>query len=488
MSTSASTAAKLPVRSKLAYGLGTVAFGIKDHGFNTFLMLYYNQVIGLPAAWVGTTIMLAMLIDGIADPVIGHWSDGLRSRWGRRHPFMYAAALPLSLGYLLLWLPPEASQPVQLAWLLVTSVVVRVALSCYEIPSQSLLPEFTRDYNERTSIATYRSLFFAVGMVGMGVVSLKVFLKPTAEQAVGQLNAAGYVSYAWAAAIVMLFAVLVSALGTHNRIPTLGQPEATERHGFKDLLRGLKLMLGDRTYASVLLCAFFFALAGGLATNLGVYVGTYFWRINSEQLAVLAGSAVWGVILALITVQLSKRFGKKQTTMTLYGIALLAIILPVILALLGILPRGIDQIMPWLIGKNILLVMSVLAAIILATSMVADVAEHLQLKTGQRMEGLMFATLVMVQKAVSGIGVFISGMVISAIQFPEKADPATVDPAIVNQLAWIYVISIGVLCGLAIIALWFYPITKASHQRMREELEARKQTAVVASDPVIVQP
>lgn len=470
---SAATSGKLPVRTKLAYGLGTVAFGIKDQGFNALLMLYYNQVVGLPASWVGTAIMIAMLVDAVCDPLIGHYSDHLQSRWGRRHPFMYASALPLAVAYFMLWSPPAGSHELQFVYLLLTSIVVRVALACYEIPASALLPEFTSDYNERTSIATYRTLFMAVGSVGMAVLVFKLFLQPSAEQPVGQLNAAGYFHYSIAAAIVMLFSVLLSARGTHSRIPTLAAHAATEHVGLGALWRGMQILLRDRAYLSILGCSMLFAIAVGFSTSIGTYVSTYFWRLNADHLAIIAGSLIWGLLLALVVIQLSKRFGKKQTTMTLYSIALVAVIVPVVLGLLGLIPMDIDALLPWLIAKNILLTMCVLAALVLATSMGADVADHFELKSGQRMEGLMFAAFIMTNKAVSGMGVFLSGIALTVIGFPEQATPETVDPQIVQRLAWIYVAAMGGLCGLAIAVLGFYPITRASHEQTQRALGKR---------------
>ena len=474
---------RLPFHTKLSYGLGSVAFGIKDHGFNTFLMLYYNQVVGLPAAWVGTVIMISMLFDALLDPLIGHSSDRFRSRWGRRHPFMYASAIPIAIAYILLWNPPATGQMVQLAYLLATSITVRVAIALYEIPSSTLMAEFTSDYNERTSLSTFRSLFFAIGMVAMGVISLKVFLTPTAEQPVGQLNAAGYSHYALAAAAVMLLSVLISTWGTHSRIPTLLVPEQPTAAGHSELWRGMKTILGDRTYGSILLFTLFFSVVGGLATGLGVYVNTYFWRLNSEQLASIAGATGLGVVLALIVVQLSKRFGKKETVIVLIVVALLSSVVPLSLGLLGLMPKAMSALLPWLLVKNILLVTCMLAAIILSASMAADVSEHFQLKTGKRMEGLIFAAFVMILKAVSGLGVFLSGLVLTFVHFPEKATPETVDPAIVHQLVLIFLIALVFFCVLSLIALSFYPITRAMHARMLAELEARKQTVAEVLSP-----
>lgn len=464
---------KLPARTKLSYGLGTVAFGIKEQGFNTFLLLYYNQVVGLPAAWVGAAIMIAMMVDALADPLIGHHSDHFRSRWGRRHPFMYASAIPLAIGYFLLWSPPDASQEIQFVYLLLMSIMVRIAISFYEIPSSALMAEFTSNYDERTSISTYRSLFLAVGMIGMPVFALHFILVPTADQPVGQLNAAGYPIYGAIAAAVMLVSVLASAWGTHHRIPTLISHQGTERATFAGLLAGMKTILFDRTFSSVLLCTFFFSVGAGVSNTLGVYIRTYFWKLSAANIAVIVGAAIWGMILGLLVVQLSKRFGKKETVVVLYSIALITLAVPVTLGLFGMMPTDNAELVGILVVQEILLVMCVLAALILAGSMGADVADHFLLKTGKHMEGLMFSTMVMVTKMVSGMGIFLSSAILSFIKFPEKATVDSVDPQVIQHMGWFYVIGVGSMCFIAIVALSFYPITRAKHEKILSDLKER---------------
>ena len=102
-------AAKLGLATKLTYGFGAVAYGIKDNGFAYFLLLFYGTVVGLEPALAGTALLIALVFDSLSDPVVGYWSDNTRSRWGRRHPFMYAAAIPVALCYSLLWQPPDWS-------------------------------------------------------------------------------------------------------------------------------------------------------------------------------------------------------------------------------------------------------------------------------------------------------------------------------------------------------------------------------------------
>src|SRR5581483_8623338 len=110
---------------KLFYGFGSAAFGAKDQGFSTFLLFFYNQVVGIPAAWVSSAIAVALFVDAFADPIVGQFSDNLRTRWGRRHPLMYGAALPVAIGYFLLWNPPHLSNGALFYYLVAAIVVVR---------------------------------------------------------------------------------------------------------------------------------------------------------------------------------------------------------------------------------------------------------------------------------------------------------------------------------------------------------------------------
>ncbi|HUO05892.1 MAG TPA: MFS transporter, partial [Candidatus Binataceae bacterium] len=91
---------------RLFYGLGAIAFGINHAALGSLVMMFFNQVVGLPARWVGTAIALALVFDGIFDPLLGQWSDHVNSRWGRRHPFMYASAIPIAAAFYFLWNPP----------------------------------------------------------------------------------------------------------------------------------------------------------------------------------------------------------------------------------------------------------------------------------------------------------------------------------------------------------------------------------------------
>ena len=165
-------AGKTRLSTKLFYGFGAVAFGVKQNGFAFFLLMYYNQVLGLPEKWVGLAIMVALLFDAISDPIVGSLSDRLHSRWGRRHPFMYLSFLPIGVSYFFLWNPPAGLTHEQLfVHLVVLAILVRLFITFFEIPNTSLISELTEDYDDRTSMMGIRYFFGWWGGLSMSLLA-----------------------------------------------------------------------------------------------------------------------------------------------------------------------------------------------------------------------------------------------------------------------------------------------------------------------------
>src|SRR5260221_985603 len=121
-------------------------------------------MIRLAAIWVATATMLPVVIDAIADPLIGFFSDRLRSPWGRRHTLRYAAGVRAALGSYLMWHAPHGLPPTALlAFMIAMLIFVNIAFSLYEIPSVALAPELAPDYQQRSSLLAYRWVFLILG-------------------------------------------------------------------------------------------------------------------------------------------------------------------------------------------------------------------------------------------------------------------------------------------------------------------------------------
>lgn len=457
---------KIPLGLKLVYGFGSIAFGVKDNGFSTILLFFYERVMGLPAVWAGAAIAIALVADAFIDPIVGQWSDGLHSRWGRRHPFMYAAALPVGVSYLLLWNPPHLSQQGLFIYLTGVAILVRTFITFYEIPSSALAPELTTDYTERTSLLGLRMLFAWIGGLFMYFLALAVFLKPDATHADGRLVAAGYIPYGLTAGAVMIGAILISAAGTHHRIKTLTIPAVT-RPSLRETLRQVGQSLANRSFVTLLFSSLFSAAGTGLVFSLGFYFNTYFWGLSAKTTALFAFVSLAGAATAVVLAPLmSHRLGKRNATMIFFILGVVVGTVPMVLKLSGhFLPSGSPLVFPVLaIFQYVSLALAV-GASVLASSMMADVVEDSQVRTGRRSEGLFFAANGFVQKAVTGLGLFLSAMLVAFARFPKSPSPGPETTAAVMRLAFIYVPTVVGLYGVSCLILFGYRITRASHER-----------------------
>ncbi|WP_333586034.1 MFS transporter [Phenylobacterium sp.] len=466
-------AKRLSLPTKLFYGFGTVAFGVKDQGFSYLLLIFYNQVIGMPAHTVGLVIMIAMIFDAISDPLIGQMSDNWRSKWGRRHPFMYAAAIPVAITYGLLWNPPQLSETGLFFYLLGVAVLIRTFITLYEIPSTALAAELTTDYDERTKVLSYRYFFAWWGGLTMTLLAFQVFLRPSEDHPVGQLNPDGYVNYGLTAAGVMLVAILVSSIGTHRHIPDLVTPPK-RKLSFGQVMKEMAGTLANRSFLVLICAGLFNAMAGGLVLSLNLYFNTYFWELTAREISIFAiGNFISAALAFALAAPLSLRLGKKGAAQITKVLAFVIAAAPISLRLLGLFPdNGAPMVVPILFLQTTLSTGLSITASILISSMIADVVENSELRTGRRSEGLFFAAASFVNKSVSGVGIFVSSLILLLIAFPQGARPGEVPEAVLRDLGLLYVPVLGALYAASIVFVAFYAITREGHAESLRKLAA----------------
>ena len=465
------TSPGVALSTKLNYGLGSLAYGVKDNGFSFLLLIYYNQVLGLPASWVGLGLMTALIFDALSDPLVGYLSDNLHSKWGRRHPFMYAAALPVMFSFYLLWNPPTGLSPeALLVYFITVSILVRTFVTLYEIPSTSLVAELSADYDVRTSMLSFRYFFGWWGGLGMAVLAYFVLLP---EEQGGILYADGYRTYGLVGALIMTTAILVSALGTHRHIPNLKQPPARQNFNLKRTISELRATLSSRSFLVLFFSALFTAMAAGISTSLNIYFNSYFWELTTEEMGLLNLPYFLSAAVALfVAPKVSLRIGKKYAALLIAGLAFSAAPLPIVLRLLDLFPaNGTQTLFYSLLAFGSVEVTLIITSSILISSMVADVVEESELKTGRRSEGVFFAARSFAQKAVHGIGTFSASLILTAIAFPQEARPGNVDHEILRNLGLVYVPVIMVLYISAFGFLTGYRISRASHETHLTQLD-----------------
>jgi len=464
----------LTLSSNILYGVGSIAFGVHVAILSSALMLYYNQVVGLPAAWVGAAIMITLIFDAICDPLIGEWSDHTRSRWGRRHPFMYASAVPAAIAFYFLFDPPTGwSQTQLLLYMSAMLVTVRVLLSLYEIPSSALGPELTLDYDQRTSLMSSRFFFGTLGGAAMSVLALQVFLRKDATHPLGLLSPAGYRETALVASIVIFFSIMISCIGTHRFIASLvHSPKVVIT--WQEKFRELSGTLTNRSFLALTISGVIGAVATGLRQGLDFYISAYFFELTPAQMSYLAASALVAAFAGVgIAPAISKRFGKKQSMIGVFFASLFASTVPIAMRLLGLLPpNGTGALFAIVLVFYFIAAVLGLSGFIIVTSMMADVVEDAAVATGQRSEGLLFAANGLISKCVTGVGTFLSGLILGWVSFPQHAAPGHVDPAILYHLGMVFVPIVTIFSAISIAVLMFYSIDRSTHQRNLEQLES----------------
>ena len=464
---------KLSVR--LIYGFGAVAYGIKDNGFAYFLLLFYSTVVGLEPALAGTALLIALIFDALSDPIVGYWSDNTRSRWGRRHPFMYAAAIPVALCYSLLWQPPDWSVGSLFLYLVVLAVLIRTLITFYETPSSALMPELTADYDERTTIQAWRSFFGWAGGAGMAVFMYAFLLVPSETYPAGALNRDGYETYGVISGGVILVAILVSALGTHHRIGLLTAPPPRARVGLRAVFKEVIDTLADRSFFALFVSSIASAVATGLTAALTFIMLTFFWAFSSQEVLYWTLLVVISALMGLfIAPRASKRWGKKGAALRLGVLAFTVQPLPVLLRLMGWMPENGDPLLfPILATVNTIDLGLIIAMQAIFFSMLADLVEHSEVKTGRRSEGVLFSALTFIRKTTQGIGAFVAGLILQAAAFPQGAAPVEVPTESLLQLGTLLVPSQWFLWGVMLMALVYYRLDRAQHQSNLTAIQSR---------------
>lgn len=466
---------------KIAYGFGLSAEGIKTNAFTLFLLFYYQQIVGLDPGLCGLALFIALLIDAVTDPTVGVWSDGFRSRLGRRHPFMYAAGLPLAVCFVAVFMPPHGlGQAGLFMWLLGFASGTRFAMTLFAIPHQALVPELTEDYDERTSLQTLRLVFAWLFGLVYALMAYAVFLRATPHYPQGLLNPDGYIGFAVWGAVIMVVTTLVSSLGT-QRAALRAQVDDSriQQIRLSALPREMRAALQSPSYRAAVVGGLCLWVSFGVNQNLNNYLNTFLWGFSSEQLTLFIFVLIASSVLALvITRTLAGRLGKKRLVLVTAVAAPLILATLVFVRLAGLLPGNGEPILVWVMGGTIFVsYTAIIISMTMVGSMIADVTDEYELRMGSRQEGLLFSANALIAKASSGLGVLVSGFVIKLAAFPPGATLGSVDPQVVDRLG-LFSALVTLLFGVGMV-LGFLPyrLTRERHAAIVHELRQVRESA-----------
>ncbi len=489
---------KLTFPVKFAYGIGQAGEGVFGAGLGFFLLFYYSQILGLSPGLAGSAIGIAVMIDAASDIIAGSVSDHWRSRLGRRHPFMYASFLPLSLCFFLLFYPPVSSDWALFLWLAIFTNVARTMLSLYHVPHIALGAEITEDINDRTTLVAYRQFFGNMGYL-FGLTAFFLVFSPLSGEGVGRFSPGAYEPWALCCALVIAGTIWWSAHGTRSVIQYLPQPadgpKASIGEMFARLARDFLDVARNRNFRFLFTGVLVVYVMVGVTNTLDIYMITYFWELDdSVVLPVLIAYAIGNALGTTVSVHLFARWGKKACLIVGGFSWAFFQTLPVVLRLLGWFPENGDSVV--IAGHEMNLVMLILVVMKVIQgastaqanvgygSMMADVCDEHEYQTGRRQEGAFFAAVAFSAKATSGFGAVIAGWALEIIDWPTGADirtAADVPPETLLNMGLFYGPMIASLGFISVLFYLGYRLTPKRHAQMLVELAERRRQVRAAS-------
>ena len=475
---------RVPTREKAAFALGGTMDYFATGMLTTILwMPFFNLGLGMNAAVLGGILMVFRLWDAFTDPFCGNLSDNARTRWGRRRPFMFAAAITTGCLFPLFWYMPgwlgdfgeqvlftlAGSEITGLALCLtILGMIFFASFSFWSMPYYGLQLELTPNYDERTRVAAWMSAVSNIAVLMGGVVLWAVNSDLFADPVTGNPDIVkGVKMIAIPFAGLIIIAGLLPALFVKERFYEK-EAAAQESESFATSIKEsfqcapLWMLIG---------ISFFVVFGSSIVDGLGFYVNIF--KVSGGDMGD-AGyieflKKIGMVVSALATIPLWTWLAGKWDKKIVVGITLVAGVVAVFLNYLCLRPD-----MPYLqIIPSMFIAGAVSSVWLILPSMKADVADYDELRTGKRREGSLNAFYSWFIKAALTAS---AGMIGIIIQFIAKIDPSLdVQPeAVINRLFWAYLLLPGVLLILPMFFLVIYPLSRKKMDEIRAELELRR--------------
>ncbi len=468
---------QISLPTKLVYWVGQLAEGLKNTAFGVFLLFYYNQVLGVSGTLCGIALFVGIAVDAITDPLMGSISDGWRSKYGRRHPFMYVSAVPLGLCFFMLFNPMVDSETGLFVWLLVFVVLTRFAMTLYHVPHVALGAEMSTDYHERNTLAAGRMVFNSVGALTVYGLGFGVFFAASEAFPNGQLNPDAYPPYTAILGVGMCIAILVTSIGTRHLVPHLPVPRESQQLNATQIFKDMWAATQNRSFIWLITGFVVLSVPLGVGNSLQLYLNTFFCEVPPEGISIILGSGVVASFFGFVTAPwIMQRIEKKQALFVgSIGWALFYTT-PVVLYYAGLFPApGTNAVVVALAVSHFLAGAVVAQLVIAVISMLADVADEQELASDKRQEGVFFGAYSFIIKATGGIGAATSGIVLDLIAWPtgeSVQSAADIPRETLFQLAMVG--GPGLAIGfIPAVLLWRkYQLSKSRHAEILAQLQA----------------
>ena len=457
----------IKLKEKIGYGFGDMASSMFWKLFGSYLMIFYTDVFGLPAAVVGTMFLITRIWDSLSDPVMGAIADRTTTKWGKFRPYILWGAVPFGIIGVLTFTTPSLGMTGKIIYAYITYSLMMGIYTVVNVPYASLLGVMSPNPKDRNTLATFRMSFAYIGsfvalLLFMPIVNL--FSGDNADiiaQQKGWTMGVGVI-----AVICVILFVLTFAL-TRERVKPIKQKQAKLKEDLRDLAKnkpwwillgaGIAALVFNSIRDGATVYYFKYFIVEESFTNISLF--GFSFVLSGLYLAVGQAANIVGVVLAA---PVSNRIGKKNTYL---GAMVIASILSVIFF--------------WFNKEQLALIfvfqvlISICAGSIfpLLWSMYADCTDYSELQTGNRATGLIFSSSSMSQKFGWAIGSALTGWLLAYYGFQANQVQSA---ETLNGIKMFMSILPAIGTALSVVFISMYPLSEKKMEKIVSQLEARR--------------
>ena len=476
-------------RHIIGYSMGHGALALTLNGIYTYAMLYYTQARGLPFAQAGVAFSVASLWDAVFDPALGHISDNTRTRWGRRHPFILGGGLLMAAAFYAVWAVPDfvLRGGYLVPYFIFINILYRTAFAIFSIPFVALGFEICTDYLQRSQLqGTGMVVSMLTSVLGPGLAWMIFFPDHARGGREATSVASNFIHMGTVFAIASVGFTVVVILATRRYMGNGCGVAAAPRSSLAAIYRNSGRIIANR-YLRPVIIFFCVGLTGQIFVSMVQgYLFVYFMHLTAFEKTILTGG---GMILcgvgAIVAAPLARRFDKKHTVCIGAAISSLSCLTAAILFLGGVLEPGTT----WIAGGHVVpiavIVYGACSVLYLfgsgiyqstAWSMVADVAEANELRSGIRQDGGHAAVFAFSYKMVISTGTLLASACLAWVGFVNGRDQQT--PQALHGLLFLG-FGLGSLFAFLVIPIvWRYPITREFMAKVKGDLALKARLRV----------
>ena len=450
------------------WALGNVGGAASEAFLGMFLLYFYNQVLGLEPFLCGLGIALSLFVDAFTDPMIGGMSDRTSSRYGRRIPFMAFGLIGFAIGLFLLFnVQLGESQFALFVQLLLFIIITRISSTMFFIPRASLGIEMIKGYEQRNLLHARNNNFGILGTVIFYTTIAVIFGNNWNQES-------GYEAVSLIVVTLFLATSVISVFKLRHVESQFEKTTAQDDTKDTGVIKGLLALWKNNSWRNLIIGTSLFGIVGSLTGVFSIYLINYFWQWLPNEFTLILGLSIPGAMIAGLSAnKLLKDKDKKRSVLVLTGLMITVGPSLTILRIIDI--KFQTNILPE-VGLGIFSVLFILVAIhsafmagvrvingILFSSMFSDVVEDHQNTTHSRSEGLIISVNGLSGKILGGVGVLLSGLLLSLAGFGEEGSIEEKREAVTN----LAIFSTSLLYIIAPISLYFiskYEINKSVHE------------------------